>query len=104
MAGQPGERPVTAEIGAELIGLMLPDADLELVQLILSRVRSAAGGGADHAVDKGGKPQAVLLQENTELIALIRDGGIDRARLWVILGLNPQTQPAGRDSPHPPAQ
>ena len=83
---------------------MLPDADLELVQLMLSRARSAAGGRADHAVDGGDKPEAALLQESTELIALIRDGGIDRAQLWAILGLNPETQPAGRDSPHPPAQ
>ena len=33
MAGQSCERPLTAEIGAELISLMLPDADLALVQL-----------------------------------------------------------------------
>ena len=43
MAGQSGDRPVTAEIGAELISLMLPDADLEIVLLMLSRAaRSAA--------------------------------------------------------------
>ena len=49
MAEQSGERRVTAEVGAELISLMVPDVDPELVQLMLSRAaRSAAGGRADH--------------------------------------------------------
>jgi hypothetical protein len=38
-----------------------------------------------------------------ELLALIRDAGIDRARLRVILGLDPEAPPADGD-PHPPTQ
>src|SRR5689334_24294597 len=98
MAGQSGEQPVTAKIGTELISLMLPDADPELVQLILSRAaRSAADDRADHKSHRGedGDPRAALLQEYAELIALIRDAGIDRAELRAILELNPETLPAG---------
>ena len=107
MAGQSGERPVTAELGAELISLMLPDADPELVQLMLSRAaRSAADDRADHEGHRGGdgEPRAALLQEYVALIALIRDAGIDRAELRVILELNPEILPAGGDNPHPPIQ
>ena len=39
-----------------------------------------------------------------ELLALIRDAGIDRARLRAILGLDPETLSAGEDNPHPPIQ
>jgi len=105
MAEQSGERRVTAEVGAELISLMLPGMDPELVQLMLSRAApGAAGGRADHEGHRGGggKPQAALFQEYAELLALIRDAGIDRAQLRVILGLNPETLPAGDDNPHPP--
>ena len=103
MAEQSGELWVTAE----LISLMVPDVDPELVQLMLSRItRSAAGGRADHEGRRGGggKPQAVLLQEYAELLALIRDAGIDRAQLRAILGLDPETLPAGDGNPHPPVQ
>jgi len=106
MAEQSGER-ATAEVRAELISLMVPDVDPELVQLMLSRAaRSAAGGRADHEGHggRGGKPQAALLQEYAELLALIRDAGIDRAQLHAILGLNPETLPTGDDNPHPPIQ
>ena len=106
MAGQSGERPVTVEIGAELIRLMLPDADLELVQVMLSRAaRSASDDRADHEGHRGGDgdPRAAL-QEYAALIALIRAVGIDRAELRAILGLNPETRPAGGDTPHPPIQ
>ena len=105
MAEQSGEQRVTAEVGKELISLMLPDMDPELAQLMLSRAaRSAAGGRADHEGHRGGggKPQAVLFQEDMELLALIRDAGIDRAQLRAILGLNPETLPAGDGNPHPP--
>jgi hypothetical protein len=105
MAEQSGERRITEEVGAELISLMVPDMDLELVQLMLSRVaRSAAADRADHEGHRGGggEPQAALLQEYAELLALIRDVGIDRAQLSAILGLNPETLPAGDDNPHPP--
>jgi hypothetical protein len=107
MAEQSGERRVTAGVGAELISLMVPDMEPELVQLMLSRVApGAAGGRADHEGHRaeGGKPQAALLQEYAELLALIRDAGIDRAQLCVILGLNPETLPAGDGNPHPPIQ
>ena len=106
MAEQSGERRVTAEVGEELISLMVPDMDPELVQLMLSRAaRSAPGGRADHERHRdGGKPQARLLQEHVELLALIRDAGIDRAHLCTILGLNRETLPAGDDNPHPPIQ
>ena len=106
MAEQSGEWCVTAESG-ELISLMVPDVDPELVQLMLSRTaRSAAGGRADHEGHRGGggKPRAGLLQEHVELLALIRDAGIDRAQLCAILGLNPETLPTGDDNPHPPTQ
>ena len=107
MAEQSGERWVTEEITAELISLIVPDMDPELVQVMLSRAaRSAAGGRADHEGHRGGggKPQAALLQEYAELLALIRDVGIDRAQLCAILGLNPETLPAGNGNPHPPVQ
>jgi len=105
MAEQSGERRVTAEVGAELISLMVPDVDPELVQLMLSRAaRSVAGGRADPEGHRGGggEPQAALLQEYAELLALIRDAGIDRAQLRAILGLNPETLPPGDDNRHPP--
>ena len=104
MAEQSGELWVTAE----LISLMVADMDPELVQLMLSRAaRSAAAGGrADHEGHRGGggKPQAAPLQEYADLLALIRDAGIDRAELRVILGLDPETLPAGDGNPHPPVQ
>jgi hypothetical protein len=86
---------------------MVPDVDLELVQLMLCRIaRSAAGGRADDEGDRGGggKPQAALFQELVELLALIRDAGIDRAQLCAMLGLEPETLPAGDGNPHPPIQ
>jgi hypothetical protein len=107
MAEQSGERRVTAEVGAELISLMVPDLDLDLVRLMLNRaVGSAAGGGADHGDYRGGggRPQAQILQEYLELLALIRDAGIDRAQLCAILGLDPGTPSAGDDNPHAPIQ
>jgi len=107
MAEQSGERWVTEEVAAELISLIVPDMDPELVQVMLSRaVRGAAGGRADHEGHRGGggKPQAALLQEYAELLALIRDAGIDRAQLRAILGLNPETLPAGNGNPHQPVQ
>jgi hypothetical protein len=110
MAEQSGERRVTAEVGAELISLMVPDVDLELVQLMLRRAaRNAAGGRADHEGHRAGtggdgEPPTALLQEYAELLALIRDAGIDRAQLCAILGLDPETRPADDDNPHPPIQ
>jgi hypothetical protein len=107
MAEQSGERRVTTEVGAELISLIMPDMDPELVQLMLSRAaRSAAGGRADLEGQRGegGKPQAALLQEYAELLGLIRDARIDRAQLRAILGLNPETLPTGDGNPHPPIQ
>ena len=107
MAEQSGERRITEEVAADLISLIVPDMDPELVQVLLSRAaRSAAGGRADHQGHRGGggKPQAALLQEYAELLALIRDAGIDRAQLHTILGLNPETRPADDGNPHPPVQ
>jgi hypothetical protein len=107
MAEQSGERRVTEEVGAELISQMVPDVDPELVQLMLSRAaRSAASGRADHEGHRagGGRPQAALFQEYAELLALIRDAGIDRAQLRAIFGLNPETLPTGDDNLHPPTQ
>ena len=104
MTEQSGER-VTAEVRAELISLMVPVVDPELVQLMLSRaVGSAAGGRADYQGHQGsgGKPQAALLQEYAELLALIRDAGIDRAELCALLGLDPETPSAGDGKPYPP--
>ena len=107
MAERSGGRPVTEEIAAELISLMVPDMDPGLVQVMLSRAaRSAAGGRADPEGHPGedGKPQAALLQEYAELLALIRDAGIDHAQLDAILGLNPEIRPVGDGNPHPPIQ
>ena len=107
MAEQSGERRVTAEVGEELISLIVPDVDPELVQLVLScAARSAAGGRANHEGHQGGGggPRAGLLQEHVELLALIRDAGIDRAQLRAILGLPPETLSAGDGNPHPPLQ
>ena len=107
MAEQSGERRVTAEVGAELISLMVPDVDPELVQLMLSRAaRSAAGGRADHEGHRGGggETQAGLLQEYAELLAFIRDAGIDRAELCALLGLDPEALPAGDGNPLPPVR
>jgi hypothetical protein len=107
MTEQSGERRVTAQVGAELISLMVPDVDLELVQLMLSRAaRSAAGSRADHEGHRaeGSKPRATPLQEYAELLALIRDAGIDPARLCAILGLHPETLPTDNDNPYPPIQ
>ena len=107
MAEKSGKRRVTAEVGEELISLIVPDVDPELVQLVLScAARSAAGGRADHEGHRGGggRPRAGLLQEHVELLALIRDAGIDRAQLRAILGLPPETLPAGDGNPHPPIQ
>jgi hypothetical protein len=107
MAEQSGERRVPAEVGEELISLIVPDVDPELVQLMLSRAaRGAAGGRAGYEGQRGGggKPRAGLLREQVELLALIRDVGIDRAQLRAILGLNPEALPAGDDNPHPPIQ
>ena len=106
MAEKSGKRRVTAEVGEELISLIVPDVDPELVQLVLScAARSAAGGHADHEGHRGGggKPQATP-QELVELLALIRDAGIDRAQLCAILGLDPETLPVGDSNPHPPLQ
>ncbi len=105
MAEQSGERRVTEEVAAELISLRVPDMDPELVQLMLSHAaRSAAGDRADHKGHRGGggEPQVTLLQEYVELLALIRDAGVDRAQLGAILGLNSETLSAGDDNPHPP--
>jgi hypothetical protein len=107
MAGQSGDRPVTAGVGAELISLMVPDVDLELVQLMLSRVaRSRVGSRVDHEDRQGGggEPQAALLRGYAELLAAIRDADIDRAQLDAILGLDPETLSAEDDNPHPPMQ
>ena len=107
MAEQSGERRVTPQVGAQLISLMVPDVDLELVQLMLSRAaRGAAGGRSDHEghMGEGGESQAAPLQEYAELLALIRDVGIDRAQLCAILGLNPETVPADDGNSQPPTQ
>jgi hypothetical protein len=106
MAEQSSERRVTPEVGPELISLMVPDVDLDLVQLMLSLIApGVAGGCADHEGHRGGggKPQATP-QELVELLALIRDAGIDRAQLCAILGLDPETLPVGDSNPHPPLQ
>ena len=107
MAEQPGGQRVPAEVGEELMSLMVPGVDPELVQLMLSRAAcGTAGGRADHEGHRGGggEPQAGLLQEHGELLALIRDAGIDRAQLRAILGLNPEALPVGDDNLHPPMQ
>jgi hypothetical protein len=107
MAEQSGERQDTAEVGEDPIGLIVPDVDPELVQLMLGRAaHSAEGRRADHEGQRGGdgKLRAGLLQEHVELLALIRDAGIDRAQLSAILGLNPETLPTSDGNPHPPVQ
>jgi transcriptional regulator with XRE-family HTH domain len=46
----------------------------------------------DYGVDEAG-----LLQEQVELLALIRDAGIDRAQLRAIVGLSPEARKAITD-------
>ena len=107
MAEQSGERRVTEEVAAELISVIVPDMDPELIQVMLSRAaRSAACSLADHEGHRAGDvtPPAVPLQEYAELLILIRDAGIDRGQLRAILGLGQETLPAGDDNPHPPLQ
>jgi hypothetical protein len=107
MAGKSGDWPVTAEIGAELLSLMVPDIDPELVQLMLRHIaRRAAGGRTDHEDHRGegGRPQAALLQEYAELITLIRYAGMEPARFRALLGLDPETLPVSDDNPDPPAR
>ena len=107
MAEQSGERRVKEEVAAELISVIVPDMDPELVQVMLSRAaRGAADGRPDH---EGHRPRgvtspAVPLQEYADLLMLIRDAGIDRGQLRAILGLGQETLPAGDDNPHPPLQ
>jgi hypothetical protein len=105
MAGQSGGWRVTEEVVAELMSFAGPEMDLELFQLALSCVaRSATGGCADRQGRQGedGKTQAALFQEYAELLALIRDSGIDRDQLDAILRLNPQIRSAGDGKPRPP--
>jgi hypothetical protein len=107
MAEQSGERRAAAEVGEELISIMVPEMDPGLVRLMLSRAaRRAAGSRADPESHQtgGGKPQAALLREYAELLGLIRGADIDRARLRAMLGLDPETRSAGDDNPHPPIQ
>jgi transcriptional regulator with XRE-family HTH domain len=47
--------------------------------------------------DDYGEDQAGLLKEQVELLALIRDAGIDRAQLRAILGLSPEARKAITD-------
>jgi transcriptional regulator with XRE-family HTH domain len=47
--------------------------------------------------DDYGEDQAGLLKEQVELLALIRDAGIDRAQLHAILGLSPEARKAITD-------
>jgi transcriptional regulator with XRE-family HTH domain len=47
--------------------------------------------------DDYGEDQAGLLKEQVELLALIRDAGIDHAQLRAILGLSPETRKAITD-------
>ena len=105
MAEQPGERRVTAEVGEALLSLMVPDVDPELVRLMLSRAaRSAAGDRGDDEGHRGGggKSRAGPPREYAELLALIRDAGIDGAQLNAILGLDSEAPPAGDGNPRPP--
>jgi len=106
MAEQSGERRVPAEVGEELVSLMVPDVDPELVQLVLSRAARGAAGGPGHQGQRGGggESRAGLLREQVELLVLIRDAGIGRARLRAILGLDPEALPDGDGDPHPPVQ
>ena len=104
MAEQAGERRTTADVGPELITLMLPGVNPELVQLMLSRAARSAARGHEGYRGETGQPQTPLYQEYAELLAVIRDAGIDHARLCAILGLDPETPPPGDGKPHPPVQ
>jgi hypothetical protein len=85
------ERPT--EIGEELISLMLPDVDPELVQLIVRHMASstAASGrtGHDGQREGRGEDQAGVLQGLVELLTLIRDADIDQAQLSAFLRMDP---------------
>ena len=57
-------------------------------------ITRATGAGAAN-------PRPHYSRNYAELLALIRDAGIDRAQLCAILGLDPETLPAGDDNPRP---
>ena len=106
MAEQSGEPRVAAEVGEELISLMVPDVDPELVQLMLSRAaRSAAGGRADHEGHRGGAANPgpgysrsmrnCLLSSATPASAA---PGSARSSGWTRKPCRPD------DDPHPPIQ
>ena len=88
MAVQSGERRVTAEVGEELISLIVPDVDPELVQLVLScAARSAAGGHADHEGLRGLLlVQALSLQWGWYSPASTSPGGHAGKAVWAIVG------------------
>jgi hypothetical protein len=82
MTGQP------TEIGEKLISLMVPDVDLELVQLI---VRRLASDRTDHQEQREGRgeDQAGVLPGLVELLTLVRDADIDQAQLSAFLRMDP---------------
>lgn len=96
MDEQSAEQKVTAEAGKELIALMVPDIDPELVQLVLGYAAHSAAGGRDSEEGhqgRSGKSRVRPLQRQAELLALIRsirDAGIDSTELDAILGLSPE--------------
>jgi hypothetical protein len=84
----------STEVGEKLISLMVPDVDLDLVQLVLRRMASlvASGRAGREGQREGrGNDQARVLQEQVELLALLRDADIDQAQLRAFPGVDPDS-------------
>jgi hypothetical protein len=88
MAEQSTER-ATVEVGKKLIGLIVPDLDPELVQLILRRMAHITEyGRTGRKGQREGldEDQVRVLQEQVGLLVLIWDADIDQAHLRAFLG------------------
>jgi hypothetical protein len=91
MAAQSTERGVTVEVSGELIRLMVPDMDPQIVRLVLRRMAHGTlygRAGREGQREGRGEDQARVLQEQVELLALVRDAGIDQAQLCAFLGID----------------
>ena len=88
MAEQSGEQRITDEVAAKLLSFMMPDVDPEIIQLVLGCATWGTAGGHADDQDGAGEAQAARLRGLVELLTLVRDSGIDHARLDAILGLN----------------
>lgn len=90
---------ITVEVGEELISLMVPDLDPDLVQLILRHMayKTEHGrAGHDGQRDGRGQEQARVVQEQVQLLALIRDANMDQVQLRAFLGADDRDPRPGK--------